>query len=71
MSLEDGMEPLMSRYTERQEEKAQTTFLGGPWWKHTCEPQNWSFSSECYGGVHSRNQEGGGGCQATRQKTNI
>ena len=43
MSLEDATEALMSGHTKGQEEKAQTTLLRGPWWKHACEPENWTF----------------------------
>ena len=43
-------------HTEGQEEKAQTALLGGPWWKHACETENWTFSSRGYDEMHCRNK---------------
>ena len=56
MSLEDGMEASLSRYTEGQEETAQATLLLGPWWKHTHKTEDWPFSSGGYDEMYCGNK---------------
>ena len=48
MSLEDGTEALLFRYSEGQEEKNQAALLRGLCWKHTRKTEDWPFSSGGY-----------------------
>ena len=48
MSLEDGTQASLSRYSKGQEEKPQATLLRGPWWKYTGKTEDQPFSSRGY-----------------------
>ena len=43
MSLEDGMQASLSRYSKGQEEKTQAALLRGPWWKHKHKTEDRPF----------------------------